>query len=176
VIARADVDVHSEHVLLETKSFLVPVPIEAVARKLKLTVKAAPLGSDLSGVLIVERGQGAIGYNVDHAVVRQRFTIAHEIAHFLLHVERGAQESQVFVDRYVVHRRDGLAAAGTDKQEVEANRFGAALLMPKRLVLEQISRRNLDLDDEDAVFSLASRFQVSSAAMTNRLNTLKLLR
>jgi Zn-dependent peptidase ImmA (M78 family) len=174
-VIRSDVDVDSEQLLLETKSFLVPVPIEAVARKLRLTVKAAPLGSDLSGILIVERGHGAIGYNVDHAVVRQRFTIAHEIAHFLLHVERG-QESQVFVDRYVVHRRDGLAAAGTDKQEVEANRFGAALLMPKRLVLEQISRRNLDLDDEEAVFSLASRFQVSSAAMTNRLNTLKLLR
>jgi Zn-dependent peptidase ImmA (M78 family) len=172
----SEIEARAERILQETKSLQVPVPIEAVARRLKLAVKAAPLGSDMSGVLVVEGGQGVIGYNADHATVRQRFTIAHEVAHFVLHVQSGSHQSRVFVDRYVVYRRDGLASTGTDKQEVEANRFGAALLMPKKLVLEQIAQRSLDLDDDDSVILLAGRFQVSAAAMTNRLSTLHLLR
>lgn len=73
-------------------------------------------------------------------------------------------------------RRDGYSSGGVDYQEVEANQLGAALLMPKSLVHQEVKKNDLDLDDEEAINLLAKRFHVSAAAMTNRLTNLKMLR
>jgi hypothetical protein len=56
---------------------------------------------------------------------------------------------------------------------VEANQLGAALLMPRRLVQQEIRNNELNLDDEDAISFLAKR---ANAAMTNRLENLGILR
>jgi Zn-dependent peptidase ImmA (M78 family) len=92
-----------------------------------------------------------------------------------LHLKKNLQ-SQLFIDRYVAFRRDDHSSTGNDREEVEANRFGAALLMPESLLREEIRKHDLDLDDEDALSFLAKRFHVSLAAMTNRLSNLELLR
>jgi Zn-dependent peptidase ImmA (M78 family) len=168
------VEARAEQVLRDTETYRVPVQIDVVAHRLKLTTDAAALGDDVSGMLVVEDDRGAIGYNSAHAPVRQRFTIAHEIAHFLLHLKKN-RKSQLFIDRFVF-RRDEKSATGSDREEVEANRFGAALLMPASLVRKEIRRHDLDLDDAEGIDFLARRFQVSTAAMTNRLTTLGLLR
>jgi Zn-dependent peptidase ImmA (M78 family) len=167
-------ETHAERVLRETETYRVPVQIEVVAHRMKLSTEAAALGEDVSGMLVVENDRGAIGYNSTHAPVRQRFTIAHEIAHFVLHLKKN-RKSQLFIDRHIF-RRDENSATGSDREEVEANRFGAALLMPATLVHKEIRKHDLDLDDEDAISFLSKRFQVSTAAMTNRLTTLGLLR
>ena len=161
-------------VLRETGTYRVPVPIDVVAHRLRLTTKAAALGEDVSGMLVVEDELGAIGYNSTHAPVRQRFTIAHEIAHYVLHLKKN-QKSQLFIDRFVF-RRDENSSTGNDREEVEANRFAAMLLMPETFVRKVIERFDFDLDDSEAIDSLAKRFNVSTAAMTNRLTTLGLLR
>jgi Zn-dependent peptidase ImmA (M78 family) len=168
------IETRAERVLRETETYRVPVQIEVVAHRLKLTTEAAAFKEDVSGMLVVEDDRGAIGYNSTHAPVRQRFTIAHEIAHFVLHLKKN-RKSQVFIDRHVF-RRDETSATGSDSEEIEANRFGAALLMPAILVRKEIRMHDLDLDDEDAISLLAKRFQVSTAAMTHRLTTLGLLR
>lgn len=168
------VEIRAEQVLRATEMFRVPVQIDAVAHRLNLTTNAAALREDVSGMLVIENERGAIGYNSTHAPVRQRFTIAHEIAHFLLHLKKN-RKSQLFIDRFVF-RRDENSSTGKDREEVEANRFGAALLMPASLVRKEIRRHELDLDDSDAIDFLAGRFLVSTAAMTNRLTTLGLLR
>jgi len=169
------VDQHAEEVLRKTNTYKVPVPIEVVAHRLDLTTEASVLGDSVSGMLVVENDRGAIGYNSSHARVRQRFTVAHEIAHFILHLKRN-RRSQLFIDPFVIFRRDDNSTTGSDRQEIEANRFGAALLMPATLVLKEIKKHGLDLDDEDALAFLAKRFKVSAAAMTYRLNALGLLR
>jgi Zn-dependent peptidase ImmA (M78 family) len=170
-----EIEERAEEVLRSTDTYRVPVPIEVVAHRLKLKTEAAALGDNVSGMLVVESHRGAIGYNFAHARVRQRFTVAHEIAHFLLHLKKNLR-SQLFIDKYVVFRRDDHSSEGNDQQEVEANRFGAALLMPKSLVRKEITRHDLDLDDDEALSFLAKKFQVSTAAMTNRLATLRLVR
>lgn len=76
----------------------VPVPVELVAHRLNLQVKAALRGDDISGVLVVDNDQGMIGFNQAQAPVRQRFTIAHECGHFLLHQTEN-EASGLFVDR-----------------------------------------------------------------------------
>lgn len=172
---KQEVEQRAEQVLRETGTYRVPIPIDVVAHRLRLSVEAAPLGDNFSGVLVVEKERGAIGYNASHAPVRQRFTIAHEIAHYLLHVKQN-HRSQLFIDRYVAYRSDEVSSSGNDRNEVAANRLGAALLMPESLVREQIKKHALDLDDDEAVALLAKQFQVSTIAMTNRLANLGLLR
>jgi Zn-dependent peptidase ImmA (M78 family) len=169
------VDQHAEKILRETETYKVPVPIEVVAQRLNLKTEPAALGDNVSGMLVVEDDRGAIGYNSSHARVRQRFTVAHEIAHFILHLKKN-RRSQLFIDPFVIFRRDDNSATGNDKEEVQANQFGAALLMPASLVRKEIRKHGLDLDDEDALAFLAKRFRVSTAAMTYRLNALGLLR
>jgi Zn-dependent peptidase ImmA (M78 family) len=168
-------DQRAEQILRSTETYRVPVPIEVVAHRLKLRTEAAALGENVSGMLVVEENHGAIGYNSTHARVRQRFTIAHEIAHFVLHLKKNLK-SQLFIDKYLVFRRDDRSSEGNDQEEVEANRLGAALLMPALLVRKEVRRHDLDLDDDEAVAFLAKRFHVSNAAMTNRLVNLCLIR
>lgn len=169
------VDQHAEEILRQTAAYKVPVPIELVAHRLNLTTEASALGDSVSGMLVVEDDRGAIGYNSSHARVRQRFTVAHEIAHFVLHLKKN-RRSQLFIDPFVIFRRDDNSRAGNDREEVEANRLGAALLMPAGLLRKEIRKHGLDLDDEDALGFLAKRFRVSTVAMTYRLNALGLLR
>ena len=72
-------------------------------------------------------------------------------------------------------RRDGYSSGGVDYEEIEANQLGAALLMPRGLVQQEIRAQDLDLDDSEAIDLLAKRFQVSTAAMSNRLQNLRML-
>jgi Zn-dependent peptidase ImmA (M78 family) len=145
------------------------VPIERIAKLEGITVEFAPLNQELSGFAAIREGRPIIGVNALHASNRQRFTLAHELGHIILH--RSELERAVHVDRGSL-RRDGLAAAGVDRKEIEANAFAAELLMPQAMVTEALAGRALDLEDDDAVAELtklAKRFRVSEAAMRFRL-------
>ena len=87
---------------------------------------------------------------------RRRFTIAHEIGHFVLHPGRCRAE------------RDGLANAAMLAEEREADAFAAELLMPEHLVWQAVREQGADVQ------RLADRFQVSSRAMQVRLRRLHL--
>jgi Zn-dependent peptidase ImmA (M78 family) len=88
---------------------------------------------------------------------RRRFTIAHEIGHFVLHPQRLAPE------------RDGDPGnASWQRQEREADQFAAELLMPEDLVREAVVVHGPD------AARLADRFGVSRAAMQARLRRLGL--
>lgn len=168
------IEAMAQEILHDSGAYRLPIPIELVVTRLKLKATASHLDDEMSGLLVVESKRGAIGYNAAHAPVRQRFTIAHEIGHYMLHVK--SSESRLFLDRYVVYRRDDLSSTGNDKEEIEANAFAAALLMPAQLVRAEIKKHGLDLDDEDDLALLAKRFNVSTTAMSFRLGNVGLLR
>jgi Zn-dependent peptidase ImmA (M78 family) len=172
---RENLETRAEKTLRDTGTYRVPIAIDIVAQRLNLTMEAAALGENVSGMLIVKGERGAIGYNSAHARVRQRFTISHEIAHYLLHAKK-SQKPQLFIDLHVTFRRDENSSTGVDHDEVEANQLGAALLMPRGLVQQEIQKHDLNLDDEEAISLLAKRFHVSTAAMSNRLVNLRMLR
>ena len=150
-----------------------PIPVHRVALGLGILVEPAVFGDDVSGVLFVQNETGVIGFNREHSSVRQRFTIAHEIGHFVLH----RQESQLFIDKgYRAFFRDVQSAKGKDRREVKANAFAAALLMPSRLVQKAVKSHAFDLgDDRGALIELATLFEVSTQAMSFRLANLGLL-
>lgn len=171
---RQPIEEKAEKTLRDSAAYRVPVPIEFVAQRLNLKTEASFLDGKMSGVLVVENGRGAIGYNSTHASVRQRFSIAHEIGHYVLHAKNAL--SRLFIDRYLVYRRDDDSCTGDDREEVEANAFAAALLMPAPLLHQEIAKHDYDLDDEDDLSTLAKRFNVSTTAMSFRLVNLGLLR
>ena len=92
--------------------------------------------------------------------VRKRFTLAHELAHFLLHRDRLDGGSVVDNALY----RSGLP----DEIEYEANRMAAELLIPKNLLL------TLWRAGVRGVHQLADTFGASEAAVRIRLEQLGL--
>lgn len=119
-------------------------------------------------------------YNSDHVIVvnrsdsakRRRFTIAHELAHFVLH--RNSEE-----DLYA--HRDAGQNGGV---ETEANIFASNILMPENLVREAIGHledfwnehlfEGVELNFYDKVEYISNEFAVSIPAAMTRLEQLKI--
>jgi Zn-dependent peptidase ImmA (M78 family) len=117
-------------------------------------------------------GRGVIGVDDKHYPNRQRFSIAHELGHFLLHPETGS----VFVDRSPVLFRDGRSSEDVNQRETDAaNAFAAELLMPEVDLRAQWDGRLVDAFDDMSVRRLAARFDVSAQALTIRLTNLDLV-
>ena len=166
------IEAQANQILHRTKCLRLPIPVELIAQKVGLQVEKATLGDDVSGLLVIENGKGTIGYNASHPPVRQRFSVAHEIGHFILHQKQG----QLFIDKtYKVYLRDQLSSSGENIQEVQANQFAAALLMPEELVRQEVAEIGFDLGDETAFDILAEKFQVSRQAMFFPLSNLNIL-
>lgn len=177
-IKREVIEEQTLDLLESTGTLRVPVPVDLVAHRHGLTLVESELGEGVSGVLVVEAKSGTIGYNAEHPVVRQRFSIAHELGHYVLH--RGLEDARsLFIDttKYVaVFLRNEASASGEKAQEIQANMFAAALLMPERLLRAEIQSSEYDLLDEEQLCNgLADKFQVSVQAMSIRLGTLGIL-
>src|SRR5262249_22745239 len=65
----------------------IPVPLEEIAKHLGAQLRFSPLDEELSGMAFIKDDVPIIGVNALHHPNRQRFTIAHEIAHLRLHKE-----------------------------------------------------------------------------------------
>ena len=154
----------------------VPVDVDEIATSLGLHVIYADLGNDISGLLISNGATAQVCVEEKDAPVRQRFTVAHEIAHyFLRHQFENGEHVHVDKGNYI-SQRGPRASDGIDPKEIEANQFAAALLMPSKILRQKISSLGLGgplLDRHVAV--LADEFKVSEQAMTIRLTSLGLL-
>lgn len=149
-----------------------PVPVEKLARSLGAELRFQPLDDELSGMIFVKDDVPIIGVNSLHHPNRQRFTLAHECAHLILH--RDVISSEVHVDKqFPVLMRDGLSATGSDEMEIQANQFAAELLMPKDMLEHALAGKTLDIDDEGPIEELARNFKVSKQALAFRIRNLK---
>ena len=139
-----------------------PVNLEAIAAKLGIKIRFDPVPDECSGVALRLATEKIIAVNSRHSYRRQRFTIAHELGHLLLH------DAERFVDSPIVV---GYRTRVTDSmpEESEANIFAAEILMPERAIRREVATvRHLSL--EEAIHHLAARFEVSEQAMTIRLS------
>lgn len=137
-----------------------PIDVGACARTIGLPIYSIDLPDGVSGMLV--RGDALAGDSgfvcyVDSSEpsVRQRFTAAHELGHFVLHRNLIGDSHQ---DNYLLRAEDL-----TNSQEAAANRFAADLLMPRELISEAINQGTTHVRD------LAKLFNVSETAMSIRL-------
>lgn len=163
---RNDIE-HAARKLLENNDILrAPIPVEGVARSLGIDVRYSAGSEDVSGALIRNDGSVVIAVNSAQHENRQRFTIAHEIGHFLLH--RGTKVH--FDEDFRINYRNAASSEATKLDEIEANAFAAALLMPEAfLKRDWLKLSPEDASVSDAIRSLAFRYKVSSKAMELRL-------
>lgn len=173
----------AEGLLVRHGLLMRPIPIEKLAEQIGTAIHAEVLEDEVSGMLVTKGTDAHIIVNATHHANRQRFTLAHEIGHFILH-HSAANKDQLFVDRkYSIYERVGAPTAKhyqgsesttTVKQEREANAFAAGLLMPKILLEKYIEEKKLDLTDESDISVLAVAFGVSEQAMSIRVRQLGL--
>jgi len=143
-----------------------PVPVDAIARAAGLDVRYAPTTDDVSGALIRDGKAAVIAVNSAQHENRQRFTIAHEIGHFILH----KRTERHFDEDFRIDYRNSVSSEATERSEIEANGFAAALLMPENFLRRDLLRVELDESDPDpAIQTLAVRYKVSRRAMELRL-------
>lgn len=127
-----------------------PIPIEKVANLFSLDVIFYPkFPNSISGTLIKDENLHAIGVNKNHPKTRQRFTIAHELGHYIM----GHDENTILDDSF---------DKNTDKER-EANKFASEILMPFNILKNDIETEKHDIP------SLAKKYEVSEQVMSIRL-------
>ena len=153
-----------------------PVDVESFAKSLHIQIKRDKVDPGLSGFLIrdIETGKALIGVNGAHPRYRQRFTIAHECGHYLLHMGETLHVDKER-DALTVQFRDEDSSKGEDDGEREANLFAAELLMPAKFLRKDL-KEGEDLLDEDGLKKLAQQYDVSVQALTFRLANLGYIR
>ena len=149
-----------------------PVPVEQLAKSVGAEVRYSPFEGDVSGMLFRHGDQVVIGINSLHHPNRQRFSMAHEIGHLLMH-----QGMEVHVDHtYRVNLRNDLSSQAVDPDEIAANRFAAELLMPEEWLIRDLRGQDIDCEGEDDLKVLARKYGVSLKALTLRLTNLGIIR
>ena len=124
----------------------------------------APMVLDVDsceGMLVLnpkDTAEWGIFYNGKASPERRRFTIAHELGHFILH--RGQRQSFNCDKESVYSGIDTIRVI-----EREADDFASNLLMPCDLLREWISNQRIDLH---VLSAMAKRFQVSFEALCIR--------
>lgn len=140
----------------------VPVKLGAMAQELGIDVKLSSLPMNVSGQISKTENGYEIKINRHESRQRQRFTLAHEIAHFLLHKDAIEGLGGTLKDN-VLYR-----SGAPETIEYEANRLAAFIVMPENVLKEAYSRFGENLS-EGAVEHLAEQFGVSKAAMEIRM-------
>lgn len=156
------------------------VPVRRIAEKYAHVVEKA-LPDDISGMLVPlnppVRGKAwAIVVNRANALLRKRFTVAHELGHLLMHNFTTPHADAVSAFR--VRYRDSLSSDGSVLEEIEANQFAAELLMPEELLIPRLRDLGFDYASEEGesqekLARLARSFGVSQQALQIRLSNLR---
>lgn len=136
-----------------------PIKVGAIANAFGIEVKKSTLAAGISGEIKEVDGSVVIRVNRHDVKERQRFTLAHEIAHFLLHRDRigdGITDDILY--------RSGLS----DAQEAEANRLAADIVMPWSLIQRTLEKYS-DLKLEERIEKVAQEAEISTTAIKIRL-------
>lgn len=151
---------------------IAPVPVTEVAKALGIIEVRAEQLSNIEGALVTtpERGAGSILVNSAARTERQRFTIAHELGHFLNPWHRPMDGHGFSCTRQDIYfppaasTRASRLATRHATQEQEANRFAVELLLP----IGRLKPFLKMAPSLDVVFAIAQKLKVSREAVARR--------
>lgn len=144
------------------------VPVREIAEAVDIyEIKEGSL-TNLEGALITDgdKSAGSILINKDRPETRRRYTIGHELGHYLNPYRRPTA-----ADGFRCSSKDMVVEAFSQgdraaQMEVEANEFSAELLMPPQLVRKFLrQRRGIDIEH---IVAMADTFEVSREAASRR--------
>lgn len=148
--------------LIEKYSSKMPIPVYDIMRELGLKLGFEAMDDNISG-WIERTGDGySVAVNVNHPNVRQRFTAAHELGHYIYHRDLlgdGVGDTRA----YRAEGSDRPNSSVLPIHERQANSFAANLLMPRKAIT---LLREQGITDAE---KMAERFEVSKQAMCIRL-------
>jgi IrrE N-terminal-like domain len=150
--------------ILKAQPLTIPVDIEELAFALDITEIAELKTDGFEGGLLTDqyRSKGIILVNKSSGPGRRRFTVGHELAHFLIPTHK-----PVRTDSFLCSRDDMATWTVTEqttyeRMEAEANRFSALILMPPPLLRPYMMR--LGEPDLTGVLQVHTDFVVSKDA------------
>ncbi len=155
--AKKLISLHLSDVDMGMDPMNVRIDVFKVAERIGIEVKNSTFSDEISGLLVKRGNNPVIGVNCRHHPHRQRFTVAHELGHYILH---GGEAIHYDIGGEPLYFR---SESIYNADEREANRFAAELLMPEHLVSRCIEAGTCTVD------TLAEIFDVSEDAMRYRL-------
>lgn len=156
--------------------------VKALAERLGMSVWLVDLPEGVAAVLVKSRAMDKSDHfrilvNKNDTAERQRFSIAHEIGHFVLHRNDPdfcvLEEEEFSADIVPLFAgkansfRDSLSSYGVSRLEKEANRFASLLLLPTNLLRRDAAYRN------GHHATVARRFQVPFAVAHRRIKEME---
>lgn len=144
----------------------IPIDVEAVAKSLGIEILCLPLENGTDGLLVKDLPNKPFKavVNSESSIRRRRFTLAHEIGHYVKKYQQFPSNETAGL----VEKRNELSSAGVDPEEIWANQFAAALLMPAPIVMRYWAS-GMRIEE------MADKLNVSIAALGHRLDNLKLV-
>lgn len=134
----------------------------SLAQSYGIEVQGTPFMNE-DGSIENKDGHILLKYNTSSHPNRQRFTIAHELGHFMA----GHLNSN---DKKFRDSSKNFTIDNYDIQEVEANKIAAQILMPKETVKHLIEDKGVS-----TIEKLAEILEVSTGAMHYRLKNLEMV-
>ena len=150
----------------------VPIPIVAIMKSLNFQVVAGELKDEISGIIGIYddlaknfKSSKVIAINNKDNVGHQRFTMAHELAHYLFDFD---------VSNQIVYYNTYNTFEDENEEERRANYFAANLLMPEKKFKKEFDNVVIKNNLYVTVEKLSQIFQVSGEAVRRRISELSL--
>lgn len=160
---------------IRSQANTVPVNIEAIIRGLGIEVrKDADLPPNISGQIKRVGDRYEIASAKGEHYYRQRFSLAHELGHYVLHrslIGQGVDDDKKYRSTAEGHFYNTSIELDHERQ---ANSFAASILIPEKLLKEKMSEL-AGYPSDQLVPKLYKAFQVSRSAMEWRLKNTGLL-
>jgi hypothetical protein len=158
-------------ILAIEKELPIPVPIEELCTQLDISEISGMETDAFEGGLITDttRSSGIILVNMNRKRQRRRFSIGHELGHFLIPTHMPDAEGRFLCSRADMSRLSAKENERRARMEVEANRFSSLILIPPPALRKDL--RNYQNADLAHIMHLARRYDVSKEAMARAYAT-----